>query len=311
MASSTPQLQTRSGRHHFWGSFATPSALPNAVGNALTGSRFNALEAGDVAYVESVLMSYVCTDPGADNIGDAVWSALGPRVDVQLLGGITANDHYVGSAGTQRGDATAFTVCAAVMLRRTPTGYECVVGNYDGFSGNGGWMLGFDANGWRFGVGQQSDGTVVFSGAGADLSSTLALGRITHLALTYTSGTGLATLYVNGQAQMTLTPTGGFQVAAVGLAPFIGRNTQATNILADGDVLGWGYDESLWSAADIAEHVLAVREADAFVDAAAGFTNLYAFAGEETAPATLADQLGGLDMTRVGAPTVSSSKPIW
>jgi hypothetical protein len=230
--------------------------------------------------------------------------------NIASYSGFSSSNYFVGSVNTLVGNAAGFTACVMVRPEGFATGTEVAFGNFSVYQTLGGWFIGIDSERWKFGIGQQSDGSVPDNFGSGLQSLTQYQGRFIRrlflLHLVY-NGT-IATLYVNGQAVQTLTPTGGYEIADAALFPRIGRNTNngeplpATTL----GVVGAGYVESVFTATNVVNHYVACLEAESFQDAS--FTNWWAV---DTAETNLVDQGGALDFTLSGSLTAVDVTARW
>lgn len=234
----------------------------------------------------------------------------GSAPNVESYAGFSSANFFSGSVGTLRGNAAGFTVALLVRPEGFATDTETFFGNYNRFQAQGGWWIGIDTSRWKFGVGQQSDSTVVenFSTGLQDLTNYFGriLRRLYLFHLVYNGTT--ATLYINGQSIRTLTPTGGYQIADAALIPRIGRNTNAgaSAPATTTGFIGAGYVESVFTDTDVLNHYFACLEAESFVDAS--FTNWWV---TDTAVADLIDQGASLDFLQVGTLTAIDATARW
>lgn len=218
-------------------------------------------EAGNIAIffttegtVQSVLMPFggvvEFEKIGVFNAGDDIyhiWTVFGlggggtpgpqgPQGDPGLLStlsimapGATVANMLIGGQGEMRGSVAGFTVSALVQFENIPAGTEVICGNLNWAQPDGGWFIGADSTGWKFGAGQASDGTIVENFAGAaipngflDIAWPLSLNRLFYLTLKVSGTT--ASFYINGRLSGTITLTGGYRPATATLYPMIFRN---------------------------------------------------------------------------------------
>lgn len=219
----------------------------------------------------------------------------------------TAANHYIGPAAALAGNAAGFSVAAMAETHDIGVAEEVWFSNLAKFAGNGGWSLGKAGDRFRFAI-SQADGSEVSNFTDADFFTDMRyklFGRPWMLTMVFNGGTGVATLYVNGEIARTLTPAAGYGVSDPSNVPFIGRcdNAGAPLAAVSSSIYGCGYVESALTEAQVIEHYIASKYADAFVDGGAAWDNLYSFEDEATAPTTLSDLAGAVDFTRVGAPS--------
>jgi hypothetical protein len=234
----------------------------------------------------------------------------GSAPSVTSYTGFSADNHFSGSANTLVGNASGFTACVMVRPEGFASGTEVAFGNFNLFQTQGGWFIGIDSTRWKFGVGQQSDGTVP-DNFGDGLQSLVQyqgrfLRRLFLLHLVY-NGTS-AILYINGQAVQTLTPTSGYQVANEALIPRIGRNTNAGAPIPATSlgVVGAGYVETIFTATSVLNHYIDCLDSESFQDA--GFTNWWVV---DAAESNLIDQGGSLDFALNGTLTAVDATARW
>ena len=231
-----------------------------------------------------------------------------------VLTGITASDYYDATANTLVGNAAGFTASVMFRMIRRPTDLEVAFGNFELFQPLGGWFIGCDTNRFKFGVGQQgTSGVDVNFGGGAFFDDGFdplffLIGSVHVLTIDY-DGTD-ANCYINGYQDVTITPPSGYEVSDSSNQPMIGRNNNATQQRPSPSlqILGCGYVETSHATADVADHSIACHEAGSFVDGGIGWSNMWSFKDEATAPATLLDSVGSANFTRQGTPATVEIK---
>lgn len=205
-----------------------------------------------------------------------------PAIGLNIQPGV----HQESAAGEFRGSAAGFLVNALVRLKAIPSGTETALGNWNIYQPDGGWFLGADNERWKFGVGQQSDQQVVDNyGTGLQSFSTYQ-GRLLHRLFLLTLGYDgtVATLYVNGQAVQTLTPTSGYEVANIANKLMLGRNTNAgvPTVASSIELVGFTYGVgAASSAASITTYYRRVLREKRLVD---GYRVDLLYGMEETNP---------------------------
>lgn len=226
---------------------------------------------------------------------------------VRGITSFTASQFYRAPINTQRGDAAGFSSVALVRPKQIPTAFGVIYGNFELFQTNGGWHIAYDGNRFVWGVHQASDGQRIANGGagGADYSEfrTKFLGRLFHVALVY-DGTTMRG-YLNGEEMVTLTPSGGLDIADASLYPIVGENNSGANNAPNTsmDLLGAGYLESVLSASDVFDHFDACMQVNNWTAGDVSFENRYDFSSisEGSAPSSISDQVGSGDLTAQGA----------
>lgn len=252
------------------------------------------------------MMTRGYTAPGAGGGGGGGGAA--PLTFEAAYGFANGANYYSGAAGTVQGDAAGFSAAAALRLRRKPSGREILFGTYSQFI-NGGWAIGYDGLRWKIMLTQASDGAKLENFVQAEfIENPYVLGKLVLLHFVFDGTT--ATLYVQGEAEATISPTGGITFDPT-LGPHIGvEGRNQAEAAASAAALGCAYGTQVMTPAEVAEHYLEVMEAAAMVDdPGTGFDNLWTLDGETSAPATLTDQLGAVDLARTGALSLESRRP--
>jgi len=234
----------------------------------------------------------------------------GSSPNVESYASFSSANFFSGSVGTLRGNAAGFTACVLLRPEDFPTDTEVMFANFNRFQTLGGWFLGIDATRWKFGVGQQSDGSILENFSTGLMETVQYQGRFLRrlflLHLVYNGTT--ASLYVNGQFVQLLTPASGYQVADASLVPRLGRNTNNGSPAAAVSLgfVGAGYVESVFTATDVLNHYKDCLQEEAFQNA--GFTNWWV---ADTAVADLTDQGAALDFLQVGTLTAVDATARW
>jgi hypothetical protein len=226
--------------------------------------------------------------------------------------GWTNANHYKTANGECQGTNAGFAVSVTLRAKHlsgTGTAFE-VFSCRRQFAG-GGWGLGIDGSRARMYV-TLGDGTKLSNFVNAnwnpsDNGNDMSSGSLLHLGLNYTGTT--AELYVNGRLMTTIAlanflaePTVGatFGIIPVDLAdPF------------DGAIVGGSFNNAAVTADQMFAHYLACVDANDHVDGGIAWTNRWSFIGQATAPATLEDQNGNADMTRVGTLSIENLRGAW
>lgn len=219
-------------------------------------------------------------------------------------------NYYGGAVDTLQGVTGGFTyACIVEMFRGSNSGARFFWGTYSRFVG-GGQGIGMDDTRFKMYL-TQTDGTKLENFTGAVFPTmNLLLGRLVVLHMVW-NGT-LMNLYINGQTDVTpVTPAGLLFDATIG--PTWGVEGGAAKAWAfDGGVLGAAYGETALTAAQVAAHALACMDADDMVqDADDTFLNRYSVQGFTTAPATIPDLEGTVDLTRTGALSLLNVRQKW
>lgn len=220
-----------------------------------------------------------------------------------------ATNFFGGPVGTITGVAGGFSASVAGYLRRKPSTREFMFGTYSQFV-NGGWALGVDANRFKLMLTQASDGSKLENFVDAAYTDIpWVLGKLFVLHFVW-DGT-VATLYVQGDVAATITPTSGITFDAT-LGPHLGvESRNQAEAFSSGAILGAAYGTQVMTADEVADHYFAVEGGAAMVDdPATGFDNLWSLDGESAAPATLADQIGAVDLTLTGALTMEARSSV-
>jgi hypothetical protein len=232
--------------------------------------------------------------------------------NVQISRGFVDNTNYYGGAvNTLQGVGAGFTyACLVEMFRGTNTGARFFWGTYRRFIG-GGQGIGMDDNRFKMYL-TQADGTKLENFVGAAFEPmNLLLGKLVVLHMVW-NGT-VMNLYINGQTDVTaITPVAGLLFDAT-MGPTWGVEGSAAKAYAfDGGILGAAYGETALTAAQVAAHALACTDAgDLVQDAGDTFLNRYSVRGLPTAPATLLDLEGAVNLTRTGALSLPSVLQKW
>lgn len=233
---------------------------------------------------------------------DVDLSPLAPR---RTLSALSATANYGSLAGNLRGNASGFVMGGGFRVRRIPTETEILFSNLDPFdTGTGGFFLGVEPARFRFGIRQLSNGALIENFGGGSLGPG-SLGKIHFMVAVFDGVT--FTMYLDGYPTATLVPDTGYQIADIAHFFHVGRTNNAGAGLWPApslDILGFGYDETVPTAAAVADHYLACLDANDHVDGGLGYSNLWSFRDELTPPATLLDSVGSVDLTLAGAPTI-------
>lgn len=226
----------------------------------------------------------------------------------EAVHGFAAGNRYTGPAASLVGVAGNFSASVLARLRRMPTGREFLFGNFKRFAGSGGgWAIAVDADRVRMWMRQTSDGEPISNATQANFpvfdSAQSAIGKLFVATFVYDGTQGH--LYVNGRHCRSLTPGGGLLLGA-GQAPALGIDSvDLAEPATSCSILGAAYRTGAPSAADIADHARACMDAGTMVDAS--FANLWTLDGQASAPATLEDQIGSVDLTLTGALSLESN----
>lgn len=318
MATRTPGLQGRSEHHRNWGNFSAESLLPNAPGAPLATAQF-ALEAGDVAFVTGIGFCY-CLDAGTAAGGDAVWQRLDSRVF--RAAGFTVNDHWEGTPGQLAGSTT---MTASVWVRHrtllTAPTESFYFGTYRRFGGNG-WAIGIGSSRPIFiitdGGGAVTDTS--FSGMGwqgnglaGSTADTRDFGALTDSIHTLVYNEPDFSVYINGTLVRTIGGLTGF--TASGIAPILGgiRDNAGNPVQPTlGAIAGAAFTNAAgFTEAQVLDHVMRSFEANRMADGGAGFQNLWTLDGQLSAPNPLVDQIGAVNLARVGTPSIERTPARW
>lgn len=210
------------------------------------------------------LTSWKITGDGAPQFGGARLSATPTSVYV------AENHSYL--VNTLRGNASGFTASAIIkMIKNRVADQEIIFGNHRQFNNDGGWYIGIDSERFKFGVGNNSDGSMA-EAAGTDTYQMLnywraggLMGKEFLLTLVYDGTT--ARFYVNGIEVKTLTPTSGLRISDSALYPMAGRgnNAGAPAVLTSAAIRQLAYKESVMTA----DQVSGLYESSIYRDAMA------------------------------------------
>ena len=212
-----------------------------------------------------------------DNVG--IGTVLGP-----LLRGLqpptSAAACPVGVVDEMRGNAAGFTVSTAVRPVAVPTTTENVWGNYNAAQLDGGWWVGVDATRWKFGCGRASDSSVVENFSGGELTDYppgAFLNKLFLLTIRVSGTTG--ELFVNDRLVSTITLTGGYQPATLGLAPMIHTNNNGAvpRLVIGVPFVAGGYVEAVLTNAEIRDNYYAMQRGGSLAPTASGaqWTSIY------------------------------------
>ena len=221
----------------------------------------------------------------------------------------SATNYYAGAAGTIQGAAAGFSAAVLLrLIRRPATGRQIVWGTYSQFI-LGGWALGYDNDRWKLMLTQASDGAKLENFVNGDFAdSPYVIGKLALLHFVWDGTT--ARLYVQGEQEATVTPTGGITFEPT-IGPSIGVESRNRNEAAvSAAVSGCAYGTQVMTAAQVAQHFLDVMEDGAMVDdPGAGFDNLWTLDGESAAPSALVDQIGAVNLSLTGSLSLESRRP--
>ncbi len=100
-----------------WGNATAYANLPNSSANALTGSMFDRLAVGDVAYVTGSNTGFRCTSVGTDGGADAVWFAPVPEAQGFVVGNSSNGDTLANCNVLDSGSGTVLATALATSNR--------------------------------------------------------------------------------------------------------------------------------------------------------------------------------------------------
>lgn len=310
MALRTPPLQPRSGFSFNWGNFATSADLPNASGNPLGAGTFGILEIGDTAYSVADGARYTCTAVGTVGGGDAVWASGGGGggggvLYHELYGTWDPTSTYTIPTGTDLdGNAVAFEIYCVVLeplVRGVVSSLQTLMSSSGQFAGDG-WELGYNGTRPRY---------VITDGAFTRLENfvgdfPLSLTQVRTLGF-YSFGHDGATRFLKQAGSLAASnPITGFQPSTLGVALGVHASlATAADALTTGTILAMGAKtDGILSDADhrelVREFLLNGDLPDSTLTSRWSIRGLTAGA----APASIPDQIGTNDFTRVGAGTL-------
>lgn len=219
---------------------------------------------------------------------------------------------YAGAAGTCQGSSAGFAASVTCRVKHLAgTGQTFEVLSCRRLFIGGGWGLGFDGNRAKMYV-TRGDETKLENFVNAnwdpeDSGNDMSSGSLLHLGLSYDGANSL--LYVNGR-----------QVASIGLPNFLAEPSVGVTFgmvpideanLFDGAIVGASFKSSAVTANQMFDHYLACVDANDHVDGGASWTNRWSFNGLSSAPATLEDLAGSVDLTREGSLTIENLRGAW
>lgn len=251
----------------------------NISGNAIYGENVVGIDVEATASRTVIAANSIVGSTVADIRNSGTDTLLGP-----LLRGLqpptSAAACPVGVVDEMRGNAAGFTVCTAVRPVAVPTSTENVWGNYNAAQLDGGWWVGVDATRWKFGCGRASDSSVVENFSGGELTDYppgAFLNKLFLLTIRVSGTTG--ELFVNDRLVSTITLTGGYQPATLGLAPMIHTNNNGAvpRLVIGVPFVAGGYVEAVLTNAEIRDNYYAMQRGGSLAPTASGaqWTSIY------------------------------------
>lgn len=287
--------------------------LASIVGSGGVSAVGRVARGGRVDIRSTDLITELTRVSATEVLADGTWEV--PTVG---LTGFSAANYYQGVAGDMRGLSTGFAVSAMFSMLTLPTVLSIIFANFNQFQPDGGYCLAVNDSHFTFGLGRQSDSTVLFSTPGSGpshFSSYMGrkLRRLYNVVLNY-DGT-IGTLWVNGEPTSTYTPAGGYQLADVALTPYIGRNTNAGAPSPGTDlaVMGIGYKAVALTSDQIRDHFKACYNACTFQnDIGSGGTFDSAYLDLDPTAASISDVMAASGvLTRNGTIGTEALRPVW
>lgn len=226
------------------------------------------------------------------------------------LQGFSASNYLATATGQLAGSTTGFSACA--VWRYGALGGGCVFGSLRQFN-QGGWAISCDDNRVKMYIGDTISGQLE-NYTGADFSTVCGNLIVAHIVYEGDAGGGVTKLYFQGEYQVTISCSNGYQAPTSSQAAMVGRDTQNGSIPLDAysAVVGCAYGTQVMTAADVTQHTIAIYTAGKLVDdPVSGFSTLYDFTllDEGACPSTVSDQIGSVDLTLTGSLTVVDRYP--
>lgn len=240
-----------------------------------------------------------------DETGGGDVSTLGGAggvTDGEMISALSVSDYYQGSLGDF--DDTVGTLSVLLRMRAVPTGDEDILACYDqDVLTNGGFAIAANADGFILRVGTALGGISNSLGSASPYASGSPLGRVYLVSISLGASTGL---YINGLLNASISPQFGYNNPDGTVRPMVGRNMSAglPRPAPSFDVIGFSWAPTQESGAALLAQYDACVAANDFVAGSIAWDSFYNFNDEATPPTTLSDQIGAVDFTKVGSPTL-------
>lgn len=224
--------------------------------------------------------------------------------------GFAAGNYYSTPAGTCQG-SSSFTAAVTVRVKHLAAGSSVELFSCRRLFIGGGWGIGLDGNRAKLFI-TRGDGTKLENFVNANWDPTdngndMSSGSLIHLCLVY-NGTD-AILFANGRLLTTIGTVSFLPEAAVGATLGVIAFNQGNPF--DGAILGASYHATALTEDQVFDHYLACVDANDHVNGGVSWTNRWSFNQESSAPATLEDLNGSIDMTRTGTLSIENLRGSW